>query len=115
MEELVAVLQLVKLDHLIKNDNQTADWCDVLSPGEKQRINLARVFYHKPTYVLLDEATSSISEDMEAEIYHLLALHNITAISVGHRAVLHKYHNMLLTLKDINNVEFSWKLTNILV
>ncbi|MFW8584152.1 ATP-binding cassette domain-containing protein [Rhizobium beringeri] len=58
-----------------------------LSGGEKQRIAIARAIYSEPALLLLDEASSALDEQTEAEI--MQQLRNIgddmTIIAITHR------------------------------
>jgi len=55
-EDIKQILKEVYLDYLIEREgglDAVNDWNDVLSGGEKQRIAMARLFYHKPTFAVL--------------------------------------------------------------
>ena len=75
------------------------EWNDVLSGGERQRIGFARLFYHNPTFAILDEATSAINPDHEAELYKEVCASGTTVVSIAHRLELRKFHANELKIK----------------
>jgi putative ATP-binding cassette transporter len=76
-------------------------WAQMLSPGEQQRVAFARIFLHRPHWVFLDEATSSLDEASEARLYRLLneKLPGSTVVSIGHRATLGEFHGRRMAVE----------------
>ncbi|EIW77195.1 hypothetical protein CONPUDRAFT_129429 [Coniophora puteana RWD-64-598 SS2] len=100
-EEIQDILESVFLGYLVGREggwDVTKEWRDVLSGGEKQRMAMARVFYHCPKFAILDECTSAVSGDVEGQMYEHAKLMGITLITISLRPSLTKYHNNLLTL-----------------
>jgi len=67
---------------------------------------MARLFYHKPQFAILDECTSAVSVDVEDSMYMYCRQENITLFTVSHRRSLWKHHEVLLT---DHSFEFSWQ------
>ena len=81
-------------DGFPKRWDTLSDWESCLSAGEKQRIAMARLYYHRPTFAILDECTSETALDVEAALYEGCAARNITIISICHRQELFKFHQL---------------------
>ncbi|XP_043463910.1 ATP-binding cassette sub-family D member 3 [Leptopilina heterotoma] len=115
-EDLKKFLDLVQLSHLFERETQSnsqgqgwdtvADWMDVLSGGEKQRIAMARLFYHKPQFAILDECTSAVSVDVEDSMYSYCKQENITLFTVSHRRSLWKHHEYYLRMDGRGDYDF---------
>lgn len=69
------------------------DWHKDLSPGQKQKIAFARLFYHKAAFVVLDECTNGISPDVELELYDHLTKLGVGIFSISHKLELKKWHD----------------------
>lgn len=93
------MLDEVKLGYIIQREgglDSFNDWNEILSGGEKQRIAMARLFYHKPEFAILDECTSAISLDIEHILYSKARELGITLFTISHRASLFKFHEYYL-------------------
>jgi len=99
MEEVLETVNLPELSDRVDGDfDRAADWANMLSIGEQQRLSFARLLLKEPAIAFLDESTSALDEPNEERLYHYLKKHRYTFVSVGHRSTLLKYHDWLLRI-----------------
>lgn len=108
--DLFKYLDIVQLRLLVqqreKGLDSIEDWIDVLSGGEKQRVAMARLFYHHPQFAILDECTSAVSVDVEGSMYEYCRKVGITLFTVSHRKSLWTHHEYFLRFDGRGAYEF---------
>ncbi|KAI1866255.1 uncharacterized protein JN550_007643 [Neoarthrinium moseri] len=109
--QLLDMLKILGLEHLVdlypEGWDAEAEWRDVLSGGLQQRVAMARLFYHKPRYAILDECTSSVTLETEKVMYDNAKALGITLMTVSHRRSLWKYHSKILQFDGQGNYIFT--------
>ncbi|KWU42313.1 hypothetical protein RHOSPDRAFT_36110, partial [Rhodotorula sp. JG-1b] len=99
--DLVRILRLLDLEAIVEREggwDAQREWRDALSGGDKQRLAMARLFYHRPKYAILDECTSAVTLEVEQTFYKRATELGITLLTVSHRPSLWKYHKYILQL-----------------
>ncbi|KAK7399543.1 hypothetical protein VNO78_10728 [Psophocarpus tetragonolobus] len=108
---LKIILESVRLNYLLEREESSWDanlkWEDILSLGEQQRLGMARLFFHKPKFAILDECTNATSVDVEEHLYGLAKDMGITVVTSSQRPALIPFHSMELRLID---GEGNWEL-----
>lgn len=97
--DLESILETLEISSLLDRPNgwdAEEEWRDVLSGGLQQRIAMARLFYHRPKFAILDECTSSVTLEIEKVMYDTAKDLGITLMTVSHRRSLWRYHKMIL-------------------
>jgi putative ATP-binding cassette transporter len=86
-ERIREALRLLELDHLEGRLDEAAQWDQILSGNEQQRLGLARVLLQQPDWVMLDGATSTLDEATEKRVYDLLLerLPRASVVSIASR------------------------------
>ncbi|RFP03157.1 ABC transporter ATP-binding protein/permease [Novacetimonas hansenii] len=97
-----AVLHTVNLDACAARLDEEAQWDTILSPGEAQRIAMARVLLQRPGMLFMDEATSALDDENTRRIHAALlaALPHMTIISISHHERDRAFHPHELRLAD---------------
>jgi putative ATP-binding cassette transporter len=98
---IARALQQVGLTRFLSERQVARAWSKLLSPGEQQRLQFARVLLHRPDWVFLDEVSSALDEPAEQALYERLRsqLPDTTLISVGHRSTLRRLHDVQWVLE----------------
>lgn len=102
--ELAEALKRVRLGDLLDrhNLNETKDWTSILSLGQQQRINFARLLLMPQSELaLMDECTSACDVQSESLLYRHLQKQLRSYVSVGHRPALRKFHSHVLWLRHV--------------
>jgi ABC-type uncharacterized transport system fused permease/ATPase subunit len=75
-------------------------WNLALSNGEKQKLEIIKIFISKNFYYFLDESTSSLDEHSVGIIYSNFLKSSIAFHSISHNPILKNYHTLLLEIND---------------
>ena len=100
------------LEHLLDKDKVEWDarlnWAgDALSHGEKQKLAMARLFFHTPRFAILDECSSAIDIHVEQKLYSKCEEKGITLLTIAHRRSVWRYHNWVLRFDGNGGFMFS--------
>ncbi|MCX6128618.1 MAG: ABC transporter ATP-binding protein [Proteobacteria bacterium] len=103
---LLALKQVQILDFVLKMpegiDTQVGEGANSLSGGQAQRLQLARMFYHRFPLVVIDEGTSALDPETEGLIFSILiqmAAAGSTVVMVAHRLSALSIADELLVLR----------------
>jgi ABC-type uncharacterized transport system fused permease/ATPase subunit len=100
-ERILSLLDAVGIKYLVEREgglSATTAWDDVLSLGEQQRLGMARMFYSRPVFGVLDECTSACSVDVETKLYEKAAGLGIACVTLSQRLALPEFHRQELRL-----------------
>ncbi|MFW5982201.1 MAG: ABC transporter ATP-binding protein, partial [Halanaerobiaceae bacterium] len=112
MDEIIEVAKIARIDDFIQSlplgyETPVGERGVSLSGGQKQRLAMARVLLTDPALLILDEPTSNIDVETEAEMEQALAsvIKGRTTFIIAHRLWTVKNADRILVLKDGQIIE----------
>lgn len=106
-EELWEVLEQVKLKEWVQMqtrglDEPVGDAGSRLSGGQRQKIGIARALLSRAEYIIFDEATSSVDEENEQEIWNCIGklADTRTLIIISHRLSTVRNADKIILIDD---------------
>jgi ABC-type multidrug transport system fused ATPase/permease subunit len=100
-------LRVSRLDHFVALlprgiDTQVGERGTHISGGQRQRLGIARAMFTRPQVLVLDEATSSLDGETEANISQALndLRGEITVVMIAHRLSTVKNADLVVYLAD---------------
>lgn len=120
LDTINSIFQMLRLNGLLThcrglyNHLSSTQWRKHLTPGEQQKLVIARLLLNPPNIAILDEATNALDEGMEEIIYEALIKKGIRLISIGHKCPtpLQRIPHQVLTLTKGEIDRGHWTLTN---
>jgi len=106
-------LEIAHLDQFVKSlpqglDTQVGDRGARLSGGQRQRLGISRAMFTKPSLLVLDEATSSLDGETEANIAD--SIHDlkggVTIVMIAHRLSTIRESDAVYYMKDGQVIAF---------
>lgn len=99
-QQMYAALEKCQLEVLKGRLDEGHDWLSILSLGEQQRLNFARIILAKPKWLIMDEPTASMDKPLEAKLFAILLqeLPDLTLITIGHAPSLKELHTRCIEL-----------------
>jgi len=109
LKDIMAKVKLTYLHTRTGFDEYQEDFDQSLSLGEQQRLNVARVLWHKPRFACLDECTSAVALDGEEEVYQHINDIGCTVLTASQKPWLMNYHSALLNLLGDGKGSYEFK------
>jgi ABC-type uncharacterized transport system fused permease/ATPase subunit len=110
--ELLTCLERAHLAGILDKEGVSwgarCNWAgEALSHGEKQKMAMARLYYHRPRFAILDECSSAVDLDVEEALYANCKELGITVLTIAHRHSVWRHHNWVLRFDGNGGYAFS--------